>query len=396
MRDRFESNIGKLYLFKFLTGLHFIAGVLVPFFTQWGRLSFTQIMIVQAWFMVWIVLFEIPTGGIADRFGKKLSLALGAFLTSMGALIYVSVPHIAVFLAAELVWALSLSLISGADDALVYETLKHIEKTKQAKRIFARMESIHLSGILVGAPIGSVLAAELGITAPMFFLAVPLFLAALVALTLKEPPHEAEVSTKTPTTFRQTLTLGLRMFSKSPILKLLTFDMVVIATISYFVIWLYQPLLERSGVGIQYFGMVHAGLVLSQIVVMSNFARLERFVGSKRVYLYVSAVLLGGSFIVLSVSTVVPVVIAAIVLGGGFGISRRVAFMSVINAHIPSAQRATTLSVVSMMRRLGVAIVSPFVGFMVDRSLVGVAFFLGAIAIAAATSSKIEEDHLLE
>ena len=42
-----------------------------PSFTEWGGITFTQIMFLQGWFMAMIFIFEIPTGSIADYFGRK-------------------------------------------------------------------------------------------------------------------------------------------------------------------------------------------------------------------------------------------------------------------------------------------------------------------------------------
>jgi hypothetical protein len=44
----------------------------VPVFREWGRLSFTAIFALQAWFMLMSFLLEVPTGTVADRFGRRV------------------------------------------------------------------------------------------------------------------------------------------------------------------------------------------------------------------------------------------------------------------------------------------------------------------------------------
>ena len=77
----YERNIPLYYMIQFFAGLHFISGVLVPFFTEWGGISMFQALSIQAWFLGCVFLFEIPAGTIADFLGRKQSMALGFFAT---------------------------------------------------------------------------------------------------------------------------------------------------------------------------------------------------------------------------------------------------------------------------------------------------------------------------
>ena len=58
MASNFRSNIWKMYLLKFLTGLSFASGIFIPFFMDWGGINFTQVMILQSWFVLWTFLLE--------------------------------------------------------------------------------------------------------------------------------------------------------------------------------------------------------------------------------------------------------------------------------------------------------------------------------------------------
>ncbi len=73
-QQAYRRNITKAYIFKFLTMFHLIAGVIIPLFTVWGGIKFSQVMILHAFYMLTIFIFEVPTGAIADRFGRKTSL----------------------------------------------------------------------------------------------------------------------------------------------------------------------------------------------------------------------------------------------------------------------------------------------------------------------------------
>ncbi|MHA1784799.1 MAG: hypothetical protein ACTSVY_13430 [Candidatus Helarchaeota archaeon] len=120
MQKDYQNNIKKIYGYKFFMGLHFIGGVLVPFFTDWGRISFFQIMTLQAWFMFCIFLLEIPSGTIADYLGRKHSLILGSLANFFAVLVYSSIPNFLIFMFGEFLWALSQSLVSSANEALIF------------------------------------------------------------------------------------------------------------------------------------------------------------------------------------------------------------------------------------------------------------------------------------
>jgi len=90
--SKWKSNIWKSYLIQFFMGCHLIAGVLLPFFLMWGKISFVEVMLLQSYFTVMILIFEIPCGAIADHLSRKLSLILGTFSAALAALIYSSYP----------------------------------------------------------------------------------------------------------------------------------------------------------------------------------------------------------------------------------------------------------------------------------------------------------------
>src|SRR5262245_37312784 len=124
----FAANIWKLNLIRMLFWMHFFAAVLVPFYTEWGGLKLSQVLFLNAWFMLWNFILEVPTGAIADFFGRKASLAAGCLVGTAAAFIYISKPSLPVFMLAEVIFAAAYTLHSGADEALAYDSLLEIHK----------------------------------------------------------------------------------------------------------------------------------------------------------------------------------------------------------------------------------------------------------------------------
>jgi MFS family permease len=388
-----KNNLWKIYLFKFFSSLHFIGGVLVPFFLDWGRISFTQVMILQSWFMFSIFLFEIPTGTIADYFGRKQSLLLAMVVNIIAALIYGSIPNFFAFMLGETLWAISVALVSGADEALVYDTLKIAGEAKMSKKVFGRSESFHLAGLMVAAPVGSVMASQLGLNVPMLMLAVPMSIAFIIGLTFKEPRISSRPKRKR---YWEIIATGIKTFRGDRILKVLALDMIFIGTVGYFMIWLYQPMLTQAGVAIIYFGIVNSAFVFSEILIMNNFERIENILGSKRRLIFFSSAITGMMFILGGLTTFIPLVLLAILVGGGFSLSRKPLFSSYMNKYIPSEQRATVMSTISMLQRLSIAVVNPFVGYLAELSLNYTLILLGVAALLFSFISRVEESHLID
>src|SRR3989344_5857141 len=163
MGNVFRSNIRKAYIFNFLANIYFISGVLIPFFMDWGKISFFQIMILQSWFVVWVFLLEVPTGAVADRFGRKTSLIASCIVYIIGLFIYTSKPDFLIFLLGEFILAMGVSLSSGAAEAFDYDSLKEAGQEEQSKNVLGRFGSFEMAGLMVAAPIGGVMAVMLGL-----------------------------------------------------------------------------------------------------------------------------------------------------------------------------------------------------------------------------------------
>jgi MFS family permease len=389
------NNIWKLYAIRLIFWMHFISSVLIPFFRDWGGISFTQIFFLNAWFMLWNFFLEIPTGSVADFWGRKASIFSGCVVGSVGMLVYASTPSFVVFLIGEILLSVSFTLLSGADEALLYDSLVEIDAAERSKTVLARLASFQMGGIVIGALAGSLLASGLdSVRAPFLLQAVPTTCAALIALTLYEPTRSHPVGSAPR--YRDILRDGVRYFARHGVLRALTLDMVLVGCVTWLIIWLYQPLLEHAGVGLTWFGPVHALMCVGQIIVLNNVTRLETALGSKRRLLLLGAAAPGLAFITLGLTTMVPVVVLCIWIAASFGLSRTALFSSYMNKHIPSAHRATVLSCISMQRTLAIAVVNPIAGALADWSIPSTLVILGVAALALAAWSQVEEAHLID
>lgn len=363
MSDKIYRN----YAYAFFKDFAFFSAVLVPFFTNWGGLTLFQVQLIQSWFSLWVFILEIPTGAVADKIGRKHSIALGSFVIAIAVILYGSVPNFYIFLLSEFLFAIGYALTSGADQALLYDTLKSENREKESKKVLGRASAIHMLGMLIAAPIGSIFASKLGINAPMYLSSIPLFIAALIGWSIPEPKIHSEGS-ESPK-YLDIVKNGFRSIKKNGAIRTLAIDSVLVSASAYFVVWFYQPLLEKLNTPIIYFGLVHSFLLGIEMIVAGNFATMEKLIGKDKKYLRNSALLVSLGFVMVSLFPNLVTFALMIILVGGIGYTRATYIVAIANKYISSRERATTLSVIGMFRRFALIILNPIIGLVATRSL---------------------------
>ena len=136
-----KRNIKLLYIHRALRTFAVIMAVIVPFFQENG-LSQAQIFIMQSLFAVAIIVLEVPSGYFADVVGRKKSLVVGGVLITLGFVVYSLAFGFVEMLIAEIILGFGVSFLSGADDALAYDTFKALNKTGEYKQFEARSNAI--------------------------------------------------------------------------------------------------------------------------------------------------------------------------------------------------------------------------------------------------------------
>lgn len=387
-----SGNLRRLLAVRMLYWTHFVAAVLIPFLTDWGGLTLLQVFVLNAWFMLWNLVFEVPTGAVADRFGRKWSIAVGTVVTAAGCLTYVSTPRFEIFLVGDVLMALGNTLVSGADEALGYDSLLACGEEHRASRWLARLQAAQLLGIVVGALAGGVIASRWGLRAPVALQTIPMLLAGVLATTLVEVSPRRE---RRPAIGYRTLLLsGMRWLRGARNMRIVAGDMVVVGALTWTLVWLYQPLLARAGVPRTAFGAVAALLCLVQAGVLHRLEWLIALAGGRARYLHAAAVVSGLAMVFLAPTRTPLALLAGLVIAMGLGHTRTPVAAAALNATIGSAERATTLSTVSMLRTLSVCIVNPIAGLLADRSLGLAVGTLGLAAAVVGCLSPLRERHL--
>lgn len=139
------------YVYLFFEHFLGIAPIVWVVYFNLNGFSFTEVSISLAVFTAAIFIFEIPTGALADIFGRKKTV-LAAYL--LFGLLPLTVPFINSFfwlVALNVAWGFATTLASGAQEALVIDFLNHKNKKNLIEEFYAKSSSfLALGGILAG------------------------------------------------------------------------------------------------------------------------------------------------------------------------------------------------------------------------------------------------------
>lgn len=377
MEKQLKKTVWLYYVFSFATGCNFISAVLIPFFTDWGSLSITEAQLLQSWFALCIFALEVPTGVIADRVGRKKSLMMGAVAAMAGSLIYGSYPCVVLFAIGEFLLATNVAFVSGADQALIYDALRTLNREAQITKVVSQARMMHLAGIFVGAPLGGLAASKWGLNAPMLLTTVPYAIAFMVVLFIPEIRSDEHKQA----TSLSILKHGFVQVASRPQVLRLSLNMTLVAAAAYAAIWRYQLVMTELGIGVGYFGLAHAFMVAAETIVLASFG----WYFSKRVSINtwskITAILVTLGFFLVGLVPSMLTLVLFLILAGGFGLTR----IELLTAHVSHLfepeYRATSLSSVSMFRRLSLVILNPIMGALTDWSLSNSLVIIGLLPL---------------
>ena len=157
------------------------------FLMREGGLTIFQVMIVNSVFTVGQMVFEVPTGVVADTIGRRASLLLAMVTLAASTLLYVLTPAwgwgIWGFIGASVILGLGFTFETGALDAWLVDALDATGSERPKERVFAWGQMAGGGGMLVGSLLGGVLG-QIGLSVPYVVRTVLLVVAAVLTALL--------------------------------------------------------------------------------------------------------------------------------------------------------------------------------------------------------------------
>lgn len=357
-------------------------------------LSFAAVGLMETVFHMASFSSEVPTGIIADRFGRRISLLTGRLLSAAAAGLMLLTKSWGLLAASFAIQAVSYTCHSGAFDALVYDSLSPDERPDFA-RIMGRLNSTYLLGTAMAGATAAFLARY---SLDWLYRAciVVDILAALVALSLKEDttfpakdlltdagsPVQASPSTGTP--------VRASPSTSAPVQTSLIADVQALCRSlkerdlrNLLLLWGVSGALGTS-VGFYGQAILKEALPIGMIGIVGTAGHLLAIPPSSSAYRIQRK--LGQKASVISGSLLLPVVVAAMgLVQGSSGHSSRAAvvvlymlvyavnetlyplFSDAVNARTGSRNRATVLSSGSMVFSVAMMVMFPLIGYVGDR-----------------------------
>ncbi len=351
-------------------------------FLQGRGVTLTQIGVLEGFAWLLTAFAEVPTGAVADRWGRKTSIALGGLLYGLAMFLILTEALSPSFLLGYALWNSSMAFVSGADVALLYDTLKADGREDQAAKQSGRYAAIQQGSQGVAAVFGAAIA-TIDITLCFTLCGLAALVATGLVLTIKEPPHFEEDGVA-PLSYWKNLQTAVGIAARRPVVRALVLLYATILTLPLVVYYvLLQPYAVGVGLPIATLGIVVAGVQLTTVVASWLAYRATRYLALPTIVaigiglLLVAQGLLGVFPSVPSIGLVLLVALVPALLGP--------LLLARLNDLIPSAQRATILSLSALLFELGLAVAMPLLLIAADR--LGPAEAIGiATVIFAATA----------
>ena len=348
--------------------------IIVLFFQEHG-LSLTQIMFLQPIYSISVAIFEIPSGYLADLFGRKNTIVMSTFLSFIGFLIFSFFGGFYAFAIAEVLIGIGGSLMSGSDSALLYDTLIETGDKRTYTKIEGRNYAIGNFSEAAAGILGGFLAVG-SIYLPVYVQTAILFLSIPIALSLVETTvhndNKLEKSSKAILDI-----LRFTMIENKQLKWLIIYSSAMgVATLS--MAWFAQPFFKEIGISIAYFGILWAGLNFSAGITSFNSHKFDKLENNRMLSSLALAMLL--SFFLLGINSNLFGLLFILFVYLLRGIVTPI-LRNAINRNTTSNKRATVLSIRSFIIRISFAISAPFLGYIADNHSLSDSFYTLGIVV---------------
>ncbi len=403
------QSIQSVYLYLTLTNTlaaSFIWGINTIFLLDAGLSNF-QAFLANAFFTAGQVIFEIPTGIVADMWGRRTSYILGTITLSVSTLLYLFMWKIHGpfwgWAASSVMLGLGFTFFSGALEAWLVDALKATGFTGSLENVFAKAQMAGGAAMLTGSIGGGLLAQAFGLGIPYIARSAILVLNFAVAFFLMKDLGFTPKKTNTPfkeikNIFRLSIDNGLKNAKVKWIMLAAPFT----TGVSFYIFYALQPfLLELYGDEKAYWiaGLVAALVAASQIAGGFFAGKIKNLFNLRTNALLTGTLTTALVLILVSFTHNFFAVVGLIFVWGLVFAALGPIRQTYLNSNIPSEQRATVLSFDSLMGSSGGIVVQPVLGRAADvwgypASYLGAAFFqLAALPfIALAKKQKAEAD----
>jgi MFS family permease len=349
-------------------------------------LSNLQAFAANAFFTAGMVLFEVPTGIVADTMGRRTSYLFGTLTLSASTLLYVLLWQIEgpfwAWALVSVLLGLGFTFFSGAVEAWLVDALTATGFTGELESVFARGQIVSGAAMLTGSVAGGFIAEQTSLGVPFVLRGAVLVVMFVLAFRVMHdigftPERRAGVLAEVRTIAGASIEFGWRV----PAVKWVMVEALFIGGVGFYAFYALQPyLLELYGDpdAYQIAGLVAAIVAGAQILGGVAAPRIRGLFHRRTSALITTAAL---SALTLALIGTIENFWAVIVLIAVWGLLFAATLpirQAYLNGLIPSRQRATILSFDSLMSSTGGVWAQPVLGRAADVWGYAPSYLLGA------------------
>lgn len=382
---RVERTYWILTLFSTLAA-SLIWGVNTLFLLDAG-LNNTQAFAANAFFTAGQVIFEIPTGVVADTWGRRTSYLLGTLTLSASTFLYVLLWEIN----ATFVWwalvsvllGLGFTFFSGATEAWLVDALNYTKYKGKLESVFAKGQAVAGGSMLIGSVAGGYIAQSTNLGVPFVLRSIILLLTFIIAwIFMKDLGFSPRKSAHPINEVRRVLHDSIKYGLGKKSVRALMLSAPFTVGVSFYAFYALQPHLlnlwgDQDAYGIA--GLA-AAIVAGAQIAGSLLVPLIRSRVSRRTTMMIGGIglsglsLIGVGFVLNFWLTLILIVVWALVFATVAPVRQ-----TLLNKLIPSEQRATVLSFDSLMGSAGGVLTQPGLGKVADVYGYPASFFISGI-----------------
>jgi MFS family permease len=217
-------------------------------------------------------------------------------------------------------------------------------------------------GLFVSAPLGGWLGSQISWEFPMQLTCIPILISCVFAGLLPEPSRMKQEKESIFISLKK----GIGYLAHHAELRPLVIDAVTVAAAAYFVLWLYQPLLLKYGIGGELLSLFYILMLAAEIIVSTLNTWIAKKIGFMR-FRILTSILVAVGFLIATLGGVISIYVF-LVLTGGIGLTRFMFMCSYMQEHIPEENRATIGSTIQVARQMLIAVLNPIMGWLFIQS----------------------------
>ena len=369
-----RRNLFALYFIKLSKWFSLVMPIIVLFYEEQG-LGLHEVFVLKSVYSVAAVTLEIPSGYLADVWGRKRCLFWGSVLFFLGYLLYSFTGAFSAFLCAELLLGAGQTLVNGADSALLYDTAAHYKAEQHYLRYEGRLTMIGNFAEAIAGIFGGLLAAY-SLRFPFYGQAIVAFIGIPAALAIREYNHSRAVRNPAG----EMLRIIRYSLGENKVLRYNILFSGIIGAATLTMAWFVQPILMQLQTPTSYYGVIWTVLNLTVGIAALYSDRVEQALGMRRSNGLILVVIVGG----YAALALLPLTYACLAILFLFYIVRGFAtpiLKGYINQMTFSEMRATVLSIRNFIIRLLFAAIAPFIGWLNDYYSLQVALLISALII---------------